>query len=117
MPNYKLYDQDNQHVNTIIINDLSDWPLPSGHRLELVEELPKDASANKMISKLDFLLRFTMQERVNIRSSTDPMAQDFMNILDLSQQIDLEDANIVVAINYLETNGILEEGRAQQILS
>lgn len=116
MPNYNVYDQNNQHINTIVLNDLSDWSLPDSYRLELAEESPI-VNANKIIGKLDFLLRFTIQERVTIRSSSDPMAQDFISIIDLLQEINLEDPNIVVHMNYFENTGILTEGRVQQILA
>jgi hypothetical protein len=68
------------------------------------------------ITQLDFLRRFTTEERIAIRASTDAVVQDFLHLLGLAQDIRVDDADTVAGVNYLEQESLLATGRAAAIL-
>lgn len=69
------------------------------------------------IAKIDFLRRMTPAERVACRTlaKTDPIAEDFMNMLDMADNIVLGNADLMAGLSYMESMGCLETGRAQEI--
>lgn len=69
------------------------------------------------MTKLSFLNRFTMVERIAIRSSTDPIVYDIMQLFDAAEYISLTDTNTMQGIGYLATIGILTGARATEILT
>jgi hypothetical protein len=69
------------------------------------------------MSKLAFLQRFTVTERVAIRASTDPIVLDFMELLGIAQDVDTTYPDTVSAINYIESLGLIDTGRAAAILN
>lgn len=66
---------------------------------------------------VDFLSRFTLQERITIAGSTDPVVKDIMNLLDAAPEISLDDGRTLQAVGYLQAVGILTTIRGQEILS
>ena len=74
-------------------------------------------ASTSAISQSDFLRRFTSQERIEMMSSTDPVIKDFVYILSISPSFQLTDSDIVEGVQYLKTQNILTEERANQILS
>lgn len=66
---------------------------------------------------IEFVLRFTQDERIAIRSNTDPKVVDFNYILDKSSNIDLNSELIISSINYLKELNIITEERVGQILN
>lgn len=116
MKQYKLFNSNNEHINSIVLDDDSTWELPPGHTLELISELPK-ITPIVPLSQLEFLRKFTAEERISVRSSIDPMVIDFLHLLNLAQNIRLDDPDTIAGINYCESIGLLAEGRAAQILS
>ena len=72
---------------------------------------------HKILSKLEFLSKFTMQERIAFRSSVDPIVMDIMQMLDLAEFINLEDEKTVQSLYYLNQIGILTPTRLQEILT
>lgn len=69
------------------------------------------------LTQLQFLRRFTAQERIAIRSSTDPVIIDFLHLLDLAQEVLTDDPDTVAAIGYLEQQGYIDAGRGEEILA
>lgn len=69
------------------------------------------------LSTLEFLKRLTPQERIAIRASTNPMVNDFRYMLENAQSIRLDNDDTVNGTYYLETCGLIEIGRASQILT
>lgn len=69
------------------------------------------------LSKLQFLSKFTMQERIAARASTDPVMDDIMTMLDLAEFIDLDDVATVQAVGYMTATGIISSDRAEEILN
>ena len=72
-----------------------------------------------ILTKLEYLRRFTSQERVTIRqaSKTEPVLEDYLAMLELAEAIDTEDADTVAAVQMLEMVGLIAAGRAAEILS
>lgn len=69
------------------------------------------------VTKLGFLNRFTMEERINIRASTNPIVVDIMNLLEVAENVSLVDPTTVNAIGYLAYVGLIAPTRVQEILS
>jgi len=71
----------------------------------------------------DFKLRFTTAERMAIRAraKTDPVAEDFMDMLDTAAATNTSifstDALVNAGLQYLESEGVLGEGRAAEIVA
>jgi len=70
----------------------------------------------KIISVLEYKRRLTALERITIRASIDPVVIDFMDLLNSAEQIDLNDADTIAGTNYLESSGLINEGRANEVL-
>lgn len=70
------------------------------------------------ITKLEYLRRFTSQERVTIRAAAkvEPVLEDYMALLELAEDIDTKDPDTVAAVNMLEIAGLIAPGRAVEIL-
>lgn len=84
---------------------------------EIVEFPQSEPVREVQLTKLQFLRRFTTAERIAIRSSTNPVIVDFMQLLDLAQDVRLDDPDTVAGVNYLETLTLIGEGRAAEILA
>jgi len=72
---------------------------------------------NPQLTKLQFLRRFTAPERIAIRASADPLIVDFMQLLDLAQDVRLDDPDTQAGVAYLEQQTLIAEGRAAEILT
>lgn len=73
-------------------------------------------SEHQILTKLDFLTRFTSVERINIRASIDPIIVDFMALLNLADNISLADQNTINGLSYLSYIGLLTPERVTEIL-
>lgn len=69
------------------------------------------------LSRVEFALRFTAAERVAIRTSTDAGVIDVRELNALAERVDLAHSAVVAGVEYLESVGILAEGRVGEILS
>ena len=114
---YKLINSKGVHVNTIMLSDDSDWEIQEGFTLELLEIPQPQKIPILELTQLEFLRRFTSQERIAAKTSADPVIEDFMYLLTLAQNIRLDDPDTIAGVNYLEQQGILAEGRATEILT
>lgn len=121
MPQYKLLNSKGELVNTIVLEDDNDgWTLPKDYVLEeIVPEKPTDPPPRiiNIISKLEFWKRFTNEERIATRTSTDPIIQDFVYMNSLEDYVKLDDPATINTFNQLKTLQILSEERADKILS
>lgn len=70
-----------------------------------------------MITKLAFLNRFTLTERMAIRSSTDPIVADIMNLLEIAEYVNLTDPNTTQGVGYLAMVGVIAPNRVTEITS
>lgn len=72
-----------------------------------------------VITKLQFLDRFTAEERVAIRTAaqSNTAIADYMDLLNAAQDVTLTDSRTVAGVQELETGGLIATGRAAQILA
>ncbi len=73
----------------------------------------------RLLTKLEYLRRFTGQERVMIRQAakTEPVLEDYLALLELADNIPLDDPDTVAAVGMLEMVGLIASGRAAEILA
>ena len=59
----------------------------------------KPKATSRIVTKLEYLRRFTGDERVNIRAvaKSNPVLEDYMALLELSEEINLDDPDTVAA--------------------
>jgi len=70
-------------------------------------------------TKLEYLRRFTQDERIAIRTAakTVPQLEDYLALLELASEVRSDDPDIASALTMLEQSGLLAAGRAQEILN
>ena len=73
----------------------------------------------RTLTKLEYLRRFTVDERVAIRAAAEQNAvlADYLQLMELAQDINTSDADTVAAVTMLEQAGLIAAGRAQEILN
>ena len=88
------------------------------HRIQTAGVLADPVPETK-ITRLAFKNRMTQAERIAVRaaSDTDPVIFDFMDLVSDAQFIDLSRADTIAGLNYLESQGHLAAGRADEILT
>lgn len=69
-----------------------------------------------ILSKREFLTRFTLSERIAIRESTNPVVIDIRNLLDLAEFVRLNDPETQQSVGYLASIGLVTAQRMQEIL-
>lgn len=71
------------------------------------------------LSQLDFLRRFTVQERVAVREAakTDAIVADFLDLLNRATEIHVDAPDTIAGIGYLVSVSLLTEPRAAEILA
>jgi len=70
-----------------------------------------------VFSKYQFLTLFTQTELGAILNSTDAGVKNFVFMFQAAEEIDTTDPNTVAGVNMLESLGLIEAGRAAQILT
>jgi len=83
-----------------------------------VIQIPNISFNSPLISRVDFVNRFTDDEYVAIltASKTDVIVEAWFDKLYMSSQINLIDEKTINGINMLVSKGLLTEERSQQIL-
>ena len=71
------------------------------------------------VEVIEFLQRFDVAERIGIRTAakTDPVVEDFMDLVNKSTRIDLNAPDVTAGLDYMVGNGLLTSVRKDQILS
>ena len=77
------------------------------------------APVPRTITKLEYLRRFTTDERVAIRAAAaaNPVLDDYLKLMELAQEINTGDPDTIAAVTMLEQAGLIATGRAQEILN
>lgn len=77
------------------------------------------APISRTLTKLEYLRRFTVEERVAIRAAAEqnPVLADYLQLMELAQEINTGDADTIAAVTMLEQAGLIAAGRAQEILN
>lgn len=131
MSYYRLINRISGNLVDISQNPFSDDRLENGLVQDFVDgDIPDlryyDWNASTMeftknsiraLSKLEFLTKFTMQERINARISDDPIVKDMLSLIDIAEFINLDDPNTIQSLQYLTYKGILTPERANEILT
>lgn len=70
-------------------------------------------------TKYEFLMRMTAAERIAIRTAaaSDPIVDDFMDMLNVSGEVVRSNPVVVQGLNYLVSQGCLAAGRPGEILN
>jgi hypothetical protein len=68
------------------------------------------------ITKRAFMQRFTLQERTDIRNSTDPAVIDIYEDLKMASNVDLKLPELPGLLNYLVSTGLLDTSRVAELL-
>jgi hypothetical protein len=76
-----------------------------------------DVPQTHIMTRLEFQLLFTQNERAAIRSSADSSVQDFVELSKIAGHIDLTHATTISGVNHLQTVGLLSTARAAQVLA
>jgi hypothetical protein len=71
----------------------------------------------RQLTKLDFMSRFTAQERISVLQSNDPVIKDAMNLLQMAEFVDLADPRTTMLVGYLAMSGIITNERVSEILT
>jgi hypothetical protein len=71
----------------------------------------------RWMSQADFKRRLTAAERIAIRAArpTDPIIDDFLDILDSTINVNLDDPDLVAGLGYMVATGLLGAERPAQI--
>lgn len=71
------------------------------------------------VSAIEYKMLFTPQERISVKTSTDPIIQDLSELLGDPRvlTVDLNLASIQSALDYMSAVGILAPGRKAEILT
>lgn len=68
------------------------------------------------VSRLEFLRRFTAQQRIAIRAANDPVIVDALQLLDLAEDVNLQDPDVEYFVNYCAAQGYITQADADRIL-
>lgn len=108
--------------NTIIHNEScvvidAEPPQPAWALTDTIQFVPKPAS--NVITKLEYMNRFTDTELATIYTLAKTMVQIeiWLEKFKMAENIDLVDPRIIAGLNALETAGALSVGRASEILN
>ena len=76
-----------------------------------------EAPVVRIVTKREYLGRFTQAERVAIRTAAKQSAEleDYLELLALSEDINLDDPDLVLGLAMLEGAGLITAGRAVEI--
>lgn len=83
----------------------------------------RDPHAERNISGVQYLRRFTQAERITIRAaaSQSPELDDYLKLLDITIAqggvINLNDPDTIAAVGLLEAVGLIAPGRAAEVLA
>ena len=68
------------------------------------------------VSRLEFLRRFTAQQRISIRAANDPVIVDALQLLDLAEDVNLQDPDVGYFVNHCASQGYITQADADRIL-
>lgn len=79
---------------------------------------PTDYPSNKSLTHLEFLRRFTSDERIAITQAglSNTAIADYINMLDVAKFVNTTDGDVAAGVQALEAAGVIDLGRANEIL-
>ena len=97
--------------------DFPEFPFAQyNHTIKATIEQP---APERNVTKLQYLRRFTGPERQTIRQAAkgNPELEDYLAMLEIAQDINLDDPDTIAAVNMLEAVGLIAPGRAAEVLA
>jgi hypothetical protein len=85
---------------------------------EQAAQAPAAPLPQKVITKLAFMNRFTMEELAAIYTAakTEVMVEVFLDKLKLAEEVNLADSQTIAGLEALAASGLLTEARVQEVL-
>lgn len=79
---------------------------------------PAPVPSSTPLTKLQFLRRFTQNERIAMRAAASQSAAmyDYMALLELAEEVVLSDPDTMMGVQMMEMAGIIGAGRANEVL-
>ena len=98
-----------------VATDFPEFPFAQYNHIRQKEV--EAAPVPRTITKLEYLRRFTTDERVAIRAaaSANPVLDDYVKLMELAQEINLDDPDTIAAVQMLEQSGLIAAGRAAEV--
>lgn len=81
------------------------------------EQFVLSSFSDNVLTKLQFLNKFTVQERIEISNSTDPIVMDIMRMFNIAEYINLSDSKTIQAVQYLISVDLLTLQRYNEIIA
>lgn len=80
---------------------------------------PSDYPSDKSLTHLEFLRRFTSDERIAITQAglSNTAIADYIKMLDVAKFINTTDSDVAAGVQSLEAAGVIDAGRATEILT
>lgn len=99
--------------------EVNGFDLVDYEHAEWIPEAQQPATANQTLTKLEYLRRFTVEERVAIRAAAEqnPVLADYLQLMELAQEINTGDPDTIAAVTMLEQAGLIAAGRANEVLN
>jgi hypothetical protein len=102
-------------------NEYPTWPFALYYHVEYVETPTPTTvyGGRRVLTHLEFLSLLSADERVAIRAAGEqnPYIYDFLELMRLSQEINLDDPRTQVGLMTLEQMEVLGAGRAEEVLN
>ena len=99
--------------------EVNGFDLVDYEHTEWIPDAQPVAPTSHTLTKLEYLRRFTTEERVAIRAAaaSNPVLDDYLKLMELAQEINLDDPDTVAAVQMLEQAGLIAAGRAAEVLA
>lgn len=99
--------------------EVNGFDLVDYEHTEWIPDAQPVAPTSHTLTKLEYIRRFTVEERVAIRAAAEQNAvlADYLQLMELAQDINTGDADTIAAVTMLEQAGLIADGRAQEILN
>ena len=103
---------------TIQVNE-HQYPLDQFDHVELVEDAASPAPTSVVLTKREFIKRFTVEEYAGIKAAAEQNAtlDYYWQMFMLAEEINTGDEDTVAGVTILEQAGLIGTGRAQEILN
>lgn len=103
--------------------DWPEFPFADYNHILHVEQPLVQEPVERNISGVQYMRRFTQEERIAIRNAAKVSAEldDYLRLLDTTVaqrgDVDLNDPDVAAALNLLESYGLIAAGRAAEVLA
>lgn len=91
----------------------------TGKLISVSTEDPTQPNPSRIISKLSFMRRFTLDEMTAVYNAakSNTTIEVWIDEVKVADNINLDDADLVSGVNQLEKVGVIASGRALEILN